>query len=83
VEALQNAAKHAGDARRATITLREESGRLAFAVADDGQGFDPGRVRSGTGLQNLADRVGALGGELVIDAAVGRGVTIRGEVPIS
>jgi signal transduction histidine kinase len=83
VEALQNAAKHAGEGRRATISLREADGRLSFAVSDDGQGFDPGRVRPGAGLQNLADRVGALGGELVIDAAVGRGVTIRGEVPLT
>ena len=40
LEALQNAAKHAGDA---TVELRlwTESGGLLFSVTDDGPGFDP------------------------------------------
>ena len=47
LEALQNAAKHAPDAR-VEVRLWEESGGLLFSVSDDGPGFDPehGAARS-------------------------------------
>src|SRR5262245_66660845 len=35
LEALQNAAKHAGDGAEATVTVREEEGALLFIVSDD------------------------------------------------
>ncbi len=40
LEALQNASKHAPEAA-VTVTIHESAGRLHFAVADDGPGFDP------------------------------------------
>jgi signal transduction histidine kinase len=83
LEALQNAAKHAGDGARARVRLSQRDGVLAFEVSDDGQGFDAGGAAPGGGLQNMADRIGALGGALAIDAAPGRGATIAGSVPVS
>jgi signal transduction histidine kinase len=82
LEALQNAAKHAGGEARATLSLREEGGQLAFVVADDGAGFEPGRMNGGVGLTNMSDRVGAIGGRLDIESAPGQGVTVRGWVPL-
>ena len=41
LEALQNAAKHAGSTARATIRVREVDGDLVFDVSDDGAGFGP------------------------------------------
>ncbi|MEZ0235146.1 MAG: histidine kinase [Actinomycetota bacterium] len=81
LEALQNTAKYAG-ATRATVSLGRANGSLEFAVADDGRGFDPGATGYGTGLQGIADRLGALDGELEITSRPGSGTTVRGRLPI-
>jgi signal transduction histidine kinase len=65
LEALQNVAKYA-DANAATIRLSNGSGELRFEIRDDGQGFDPTARSYGTGLQGIADRLAALGGELAV-----------------
>jgi signal transduction histidine kinase len=80
LEALQNVAKYAG-ATTATITLAATDGQLTFTVADDGAGFDPAATPKGSGLTNMADRLAALGGELEIRSAPGKGTTVRGRVP--
>ncbi|MEO7804339.1 MAG: sensor histidine kinase, partial [Actinomycetota bacterium] len=59
-EALQNASKHA-PAAEVLITLSAQDDHLAFSVKDAGPGFDVRRIRMGSGLQNMADRVEALG----------------------
>ena len=64
LEALQNASKYAGEGATATVRLEESEGWLRFEVADDGVGFDPSNGSTGAGLQNMADRIGALGGEV-------------------
>jgi signal transduction histidine kinase len=81
LECLQNAAKHAGPGASVAITLGEREGRLSFAVADDGVGFDPVSVEHGLGLTNLHERVAAVGGSLRIDSRPGHGTHITGELP--
>jgi signal transduction histidine kinase len=81
LEALQNVAKYA-DAGRATVRLVQSNGSLTFAVIDEGRGFDPASVRSGTGLQGMADRLAAVGGSLDVTSEVGGGTTITGRVPL-
>jgi signal transduction histidine kinase len=80
LEALQNVAKYA-DASRATVRLRQQNGLLSFEVVDDGMGFDPDAVVRGSGLQGIADRLAALGGELSVRSAPGEGTTVAGTVP--
>jgi signal transduction histidine kinase len=83
LEALQNAAKHAGDRARATVTIERRPEGLSFTVADDGAGFDPaGPAGRGHGFVNMSDRVGAIGGTLEVDSAPGRGTRVSGVVPI-
>jgi signal transduction histidine kinase len=82
LEALQNTAKYA-DATRVTVTLSRANGSLAFAVADDGRGFDPSETGYGTGLQGIADRLGALDGELEVTSRPGTGTTVSGRLPIA
>jgi signal transduction histidine kinase len=83
LEALQNAAKHAGDGAHAAIRLEEGAGVLGFEVVDDGCGYDAARTGSNAGLQNMADRIRALGGELRIESAPGTGTTVSGRVPVA
>jgi signal transduction histidine kinase len=80
LEALQNIAKYA-EASRATVRIWRDDGRLAFSVQDDGRGFDPDQTARGSGLQNMADRLDALGGALEIESEPGAGTTVRGGIP--
>jgi signal transduction histidine kinase len=82
LEALQNAAKHAGAGATAVVRVHENGGGLLFEVADDGLGFDVGGARIGVGMTNMRDRVGALGGSLHIESDLGRGTTISGSIPL-
>ncbi len=81
LEALQNAAKHAPDAR-VEVRLWEESGGLLFTVSDDGPGFDPDKAQRGHGYVNMADRLGAIGGTVRWDSELGKGSQVRGSVPL-
>jgi signal transduction histidine kinase len=81
LEALQNVGKYAA-ANRVSLRLWTEDANLAFSVQDDGKGFDPVTVPHGSGLQNMRDRVEALGGSLKIRSAPGEGTTIQGRVPV-
>ena len=81
LEALQNLAKYAG-ASRGFVRLSHEDGLLRFQVQDDGKGFDPTTTRFGTGLQGMADRLEALGGELAVRSAPSSGTTVSGRVRV-
>ena len=80
LEALQNTAKYA-DASRVSITVERSDGHLRFTVADDGRGFDPSAAAYGTGLQGIADRLGALDGTMHVESAPGAGTIVTGRVP--
>jgi signal transduction histidine kinase len=60
---------------------RLDASHPTFTVVDDGPGFDPAQTRYGTGLQGMADRPDALGGELVVDSTPGGGTRVVGTVP--
>jgi signal transduction histidine kinase len=81
MEALQNAAKHADGATEVTVRLVEDD-RLRFEVRDDGPGFDDGDAGRGTGLTSMRDRISAVGGDLELSAAPGRGTAVIGSVPL-
>jgi signal transduction histidine kinase len=80
LEALQNVSKYA-NASRAVVRLQEDGPWLTFGVEDDGAGFDSARIKLGTGLQGMSDRLEALGGGLEIRSQPGGGTTIAGRVP--
>jgi signal transduction histidine kinase len=80
LESLQNAAKYA-NASRVTVSLGVADEDLVFEVRDEGRGFDPEATAYGTGLQGIADRLGALDGSLTVRSAPGSGTTIAGRLP--
>ena len=80
LEAMQNVAKYA-HASNVVVRLRREHGDLAFSVTDDGVGFQKDPTRFGMGLQNIADRLAALGGSFDLRTAPGEGTTVLGRVP--
>ena len=82
LEALQNIAKYS-QAARVTLGLGETGGSLHFSVRDDGIGFDAVNTPMGSGLQNMADRLDALGGSLQVDSRPGSGTTLAGAVPVA
>jgi len=81
LEALQNAAKYS-EANRVTVSLEQRNGTLDFVVVDDGHGFDAAATMYGTGLQGIADRLGALDGALEVRSAPGSGTTVSGRLPV-
>jgi signal transduction histidine kinase len=70
------ALEHAGTGARATVTVREEEGTVAFEVVEDGSSSD-------AGLDRLRDRVAAFGGRVTIRSEPGRGTRVSGSLPLS
>ncbi|MEA2486313.1 MAG: hypothetical protein QOD46_1424, partial [Actinomycetota bacterium] len=81
LEALQNVAKYA-QATEVTIELSATEDSLNFSVADNGAGFDSDAVAYGSGLQNMSDRMEALGGSLWVSSEMGAGTTVWATVPV-
>jgi signal transduction histidine kinase len=81
-EALQNSSRHAPGAT-VTVLLALDGDDLVVQVRDDGPGFDPAAVRSGTGLEGLHDRVAAVGGHLEVHSTPGADTTVTARLPAS
>ena len=77
-EALNNAAAHAS-AKIARVSVTQGPENLKVEIKDDGQGFDPQRVR-GMGLLGMEERVKRLGGKLKIESRDGHGTRIVAEL---
>jgi signal transduction histidine kinase len=85
-EALRNATKHAR-ASRVHVRLNVETNGIRCSVRDDGRGFDVAAAvdrkgARGLGLIGMRERLNALGGELSIDSAPGRGTEILITLPL-
>jgi signal transduction histidine kinase len=81
VEALQNAAKHAG-AARLVVTLSRSADEVRFDVTDDGRGFDVQHTPPGSGTFNMRDRLESVGGLLSVASVPTRGTTVSGRIPV-
>jgi signal transduction histidine kinase len=77
-EALTNVAKHAR-ATAASVEIQLSDHLLRVRVIDDGVGG--ASVDDGTGIQGLADRVAAAGGEFSLSSPTGQGTRVEAVVP--
>jgi signal transduction histidine kinase len=78
-EALSNVAKHAR-ATSVRLSLEVTDRELIAQVADDGIGIDAAAYESG--LRNLRERAGSLGGSVTIDTGEPQGTRIEWRVPL-
>src|SRR5579859_3654923 len=89
MEALTNAQKRA-DCSAVTVSMhaRPQPRGVVLEVHDDGRGFKPDstlvseRRHAGRGLQNMRDRLAALGGQLEVRGAPGAGTWIVANLPV-
>jgi signal transduction histidine kinase len=77
-EALANVVKHA-NAGRALVAVRAGESLLEMEVSDDGVGGVT--AGGGHGLANIADRISALDGEVVVDSPPGQGTRLVVRIP--
>jgi signal transduction histidine kinase len=79
-ETLNNSLQHAR-ATRISIVISLEQEQLVMTATDDGIGFDPSRIHSGMGLQNMRERAAALNGRMEIFSMHDQGTRIRLMIP--
>ena len=81
-EALNNAVRHSG-ASRVLIEMDVVENELKIAVVDDGHGFDPAELTSGSdGLANMKERMSKVGGYCKISSEQGKGTTVEFSLPL-
>ncbi|MDY7077702.1 MAG: sensor histidine kinase [Chloroflexota bacterium] len=81
-EAFSNVARHARAGHvRLYLGQRDVAGPLVLEIQDDGQGFEVDEIEGGMGLENIRQRVRALGGKLAIESAPGEGATLCITIP--
>ena len=82
-EALRNVERHAA-ASAVTLEARAVAGgRLEVVVADDGRGFVTTGAREGHfGLLLMRERALAVGGDLTVESAPGRGTRVVLDLPV-
>lgn len=62
--------------------LRSTDRRKADVLAVLGQSQSDGHV-AGAGLTNMRDRLGAVGGTITVESALGKGTRLSGAVPLA
>jgi signal transduction histidine kinase len=82
VQALNSAGTYAPGSS-VTVRLAAEEGRLEFSVIDDGPGVDERWLAAGADIQQMQDRVEAVGGRFDAVSAVGKGTAVAGWVPVA
>jgi signal transduction histidine kinase len=90
-ESLTNMLRHAGQAAKATVSLRYEPAALAIRVTDDGgQGADGGGLSDqarpaggGHGLTGMAERAAAVGGKVTAGPRPEGGFEVAAWLPVT
>jgi len=83
-EALGNAVRHA-NATSIVVRISQSDTALTFEVVDDGVGFDTNRAspEGHLGMRLMSEMVDNAGGTMTVHSTVGKGTSVRGELPLS
>ena len=84
-ESLTNVARHAGT-NAVCVCLDFLPREIRLRVIDSGLGFDPEQavpIPHGWGLVGMKERAESVGGVLRVESEIGRGTTIRVEIPVN
>lgn len=82
LEALANVHKHApGASVEVALRYRRRASTLELSVTDDGPGFEQAGFTGGRGMDNMTDRLAAVGGSLEVLSAPGKGTRVVASVP--
>ncbi len=81
MELVNNILRHS-ECQHAFVKLSFEKEAVHIVVKDDGKGFDPTHVASGTGLKNLEGRVNGVNGSIRIDTQTGAGTVVEIKLPV-
>ena len=85
-EQVNNVLKHASAKNLVIELIADREGHVIdLTISDDGNGFEPDKVRSkkGVGLSNIASRAQLFNGSVNIVTALGQGCKLKINVPIS
>jgi signal transduction histidine kinase len=82
LEAMQNAGKYAGAGATIHVRVASDAANLCLELVDDGKGFDAATTPTGHGFLNMRDRLGAIGGDLVVESTPGAGTRVRISIPV-
>ncbi len=75
-EQLTNITKYS-KASEVLINLSSSGELVSIEIFDNGQGFDPSKVKSGIGLRNIQSRLQVYKGKMKINSFPGQGCTLR------
>lgn len=81
-ELVNNAVKHAR-AENINVQMIRDTDRISFIVQDDGIGFNPEKISSGSGLQNIENRINSVGGTINILSSAGAGTEITIDIDLN
>ncbi len=80
-EAVNNTRKYAS-ATLVEVTISEQSGQLQMVVSDNGHGFDPEKIRPGSGLVSMRERAQSLGGQFSMTSGLDSGTQVSVVFPL-
>jgi len=83
-EALTNIARHA-KVQEAFVSICEQEEILHILIEDHGVGFNDDQVQKAyhsSGLTGMQERIDAVGGQLTLDSALGKGTQIQVTIPL-
>jgi len=83
-EALANVVHHA-KATTVAIDLRQDDNQMILSIADDGRGFEPGKVSDpkAIGLIGMRERARLIGATMALRSAPGVGTRILLNIPVN
>ena len=75
-EAVNNSIKYS-EATSISIHVVQVEKQIQLTIQDNGSGFDYENIEKGNGLQNMQDRIEAMGGEFNLVSQPGKGTSIN------